>query len=621
MTRLTRSTWWVLPAAIALAAVVIRLVVIAADSGYEPINDAFDYHRHAVSIAAGDGYPDSEYGSGVGPTALRAPAYPVALAGVYVVTGDSVEAGRMLGAALGGVTVLLVFFLAAPVWGRAVGLIAAALTAGFPPLVLLSTELFNENLFIPLALGATLSVTRFGVDGRLRWIGLAGILLGLALLTRNAALALLIPMLVALWLGGRRHGRPLLAPLVAVGVAVLVITPWTLRNAAEFGRFVPIAASSGVTLGGTYNEVSEADEEFPGSWRNPSIVPEFGPLFAIPGIDEASLDAELRDRATDFALDHPGYVLEVSFHNLLRMFMVEGGSVVAFGEAVSEDGIGNTSTTAEQIAMAAIAPLAALGIAAIVVPALRRRRPGMEPARPELLLWLLPLAFLLVSPPLGGLPRYRLPIDPFLLMYAAVGIVYLRGVAAVVIRRRRAAASALAALAALAIAGCSDDGSPGASDPQPDPAVDGSVETIPPRQFERRANAICREAARETERFAATLPERDVPEGLSGPATFAKLVIEPGLEIRARQAQRMRRLPPPEGNVEAYATYVGLFDVTDELLRQRLEIGLDDSIEDAEEIENLIIEVGEEQRAAAAELGADDCAVDLTEIIVPRPAP
>ena len=166
--------WWLVPVLIALAAVAIRLIVIVADSGYEPINDAFDYDRHAASIAAGDGYPGSEYGSGIGPTALRSPGYPLALAVVYAVSDDSVDAGRVAGALLGGLTVLLVFLLAAPVWGRGVGLLAASITAVFPPLVLLSTELFNETLFIPLTLAAVLCATRYRESGLLRWAVLTG---------------------------------------------------------------------------------------------------------------------------------------------------------------------------------------------------------------------------------------------------------------------------------------------------------------------------------------------------------------------------------------------------------------------------------------------------------------
>lgn len=621
--------WWLVPALIALLAVTIRLVVIVADSGYEPINDAFDYDRHAVSIAAGDGYPESEYGSGVGPTALRSPGYPLALAAVYAVSGDSVDAGRVLGALLGGVTVFLVFLLAAPVWGRGAGLVAAAMTAVFPPLALLSTELFNETLFIPLALGAVLCATRYKDSGLLRWALLTGALAGAALLTRNAGLALLAPLLLALWLAGRRRGRPLLAPAVMLAVVVLLIAPWTVRNAVEFGRFIPIAASSGVTLSGVYNEVSKSDEDFPAGWRNPSIVPDFEPIFATPAIDEATLDAELRERALDFAGEHPGYVVEVGFHNLLRMFLLEGGSVVGFEGDVTADGIGSKSTASERVAMAIIAPLALLGIAAILVPALRRSWPGGTPPRPALLLWLVPLAFLAASVPINGLPRHRLPIDPFMLIFAAVGARWAWGALRAAVRRsslRRVAGAGGVLLVLLALGGCSGDQGGGevtAAPPAPAgaDAEQAGAEPIPAAQFARRAEGICDDTIRQAERLRDDASAAVIEGATSGPEVLAKAVVRPGLRIRERQARLLRSLPPPAGAGSAYRSFIGLFDVTNELLRQRLQVGLAGGVAEAQDLERLIVEVGDEQRAAAEELGLKSCATDLTEIIIPPATP
>ena len=48
---------WVLPAAIVLVALVVRVAAVAVDSGYAPINDSGDYDRHARSMAASFSYP------------------------------------------------------------------------------------------------------------------------------------------------------------------------------------------------------------------------------------------------------------------------------------------------------------------------------------------------------------------------------------------------------------------------------------------------------------------------------------------------------------------------------------------------------------------------------------
>ena len=620
--------WWLAPAALVVVAVVLRVVVIAADGSYEPANDSFDYHRHAVSIAAGDGYPNSEYGSGVGPTALRPPGYPVLLGAVYAISGDSVTAGRMAGALLGGLAVLLLFMIVAPLWGRHTALVAAGMLAVFPPSILMSAELWSENLFVVATLAAILAVVRFAGTGQLRWMLAAGALCGVALLTRNIGLVLLVPLLVAAASTGRRFGRSLAAPATMAACVALALIPWTVRNLAEFDRFIPVAASSGVTAAGVYNATSAADPTYPAGWRNPSIVPGFVPIFETPAIDEPTLDAELRSSAVDFALGDPAYVAEASWHNLLRMFTVEGGSVVTDNGEVPDLGIGNRSVLSEQIALALASLLALVGGIATVAE-LRARRGG-DPDRNlrvvRLLLLALPLVFVLATAPLNGLPRHRLTVDPFLLIFAAVGAVHLWQRLAERTRRSRARrmergrptiAASAALVGLLLLGGCGGGEEPsGTGGPAGSSEAGTKSEPLDPA-IAKLANEICRRTAEEVEDLQADIAAGRTKTDLAGPQALAEILVEPGLEIRSRQAEALRAIAPPAGESELFDTYLATFDVTDELLRQRLEIGRQGGIVEAQELELLIVDVGEEQREAAAALGLDDCAVDFTEILLP----
>lgn len=419
---------WLWPAAIILLAVVVRLAALSADSGYKPGNDAFEYDYYARSIAAGDGYPQSGYLLQGGPTAVRGPGYPYLLGAVYALSGDSAEAGRLVGVALGALSVFLLYLIARRVWGRRIGLLAAALAAVFPPLVLLSRDLVSETLFIPLELGAVLCVLNFRRSGgELRWALAAGALCGVAALTRNTGFALLLPVALGVWtMRPRLRPGALLAPAAAIGCAALMVAPWIARDAVEFGRFVPVTTSGGIASAGTYNEASYRDSASNGAWRDPQIVPEFTPLFVTSGIDEGTVDATLQRRARDFAWEHPGYVAETSAWNMLRLFEISGGSVVdANGKAVTDRGIGSADPTSERIGLAIAAMLAVLGAIAM---ARSRPRGGGQPRRiphGPLFLWLVPILMILVAAPIAGLPRYRLPADPFLLILAAISLAWL----------------------------------------------------------------------------------------------------------------------------------------------------------------------------------------------------
>ena len=178
----------------------------------------------------------------------RAPVYPVFLAAVIRVTGAPpaadvplLRAIRIVQAVLGGVLVWLVAWLA----GRAAGPEAARaggwLAAVYPPLVWTPAYVWSETLFSVLALACVAVLT---LDRRRRGLYLAaGALAGLAVLTRPAMLFFL--PLAALWLAWKREWRGVV--LLSLACA-LVIMPWTIRNAREYGRFVLVASEGGITF-------------------------------------------------------------------------------------------------------------------------------------------------------------------------------------------------------------------------------------------------------------------------------------------------------------------------------------------------------------------------------------
>jgi hypothetical protein len=428
-----------LPVLLAVA-LVVRLVVAVQNPDTRLIFDPRDYARHAESIVAGDGFPPTVFGEPDSPNAIRAPAYPSLLAGVYAITGNSANAGKVVGALLGTVTVFLLYLVGHALWDRRVGLLAAGLAAVFPPLVMLNASLLSEVLFLPLVLALVLAVLAYRRSGgHLGWAAAIGALCGLAALTRAVGVVLLIPAVLATWHVRPRFGvRALVAPVLALGLAALTIAPWTIRNAAAFHQFVPLTTQAGFSLAGTYNDVARESSGYrTGLWRLPTSIPEFEPLFRRPGIDEAEIDRELGEQGREYLLDHPLYVAQVVGLNALRMFNLAGHREVthiSYDEmAVPVRARGLMTGSGHVLAL-----LAALGVAGVALRRLPRPRAPVS-------VWLIPLlAFLSVIPTLG-LPRYRVPLDLFLILFAALA---LAGVADAIRARRSAPlAAALGATA------------------------------------------------------------------------------------------------------------------------------------------------------------------------------
>jgi 4-amino-4-deoxy-L-arabinose transferase-like glycosyltransferase len=217
-------------------------------------HDEREYLELARSLAAGRGFVYSEsYDSGTAQQFGRAPGYPLFLAatGGGRAPADGVPASvKISQAAVGAVAVWLIGVLASRWAGPRAGVVAAAVAAVYPPLVWIAAYALSETLYAALALGAVLLVQiaadRSAAEPRSRasygFAAAAGSITGAAILVRPAMLFFLPLALV--WLALRR--RALAALLLLVSIAV--VTPWTIRNARVYGRFVLVASEGGVTF-------------------------------------------------------------------------------------------------------------------------------------------------------------------------------------------------------------------------------------------------------------------------------------------------------------------------------------------------------------------------------------
>jgi 4-amino-4-deoxy-L-arabinose transferase-like glycosyltransferase len=397
-------------AALLLLALVLRVGVVLATPDVDATHDGADYVHHAAAIAAGDGYPDSGIAPGGQPSAYRPPAWPYLLGGVFALTGADVTAGRMTQMLVGVAGVALAGLVAFQLWGTTVALLTLALAAVYPPLVIGSSGLLTEPLFVALELAALAAILRYRSSRRWGWAAAAGGLAGLAILTRTNGAVLLLPLALGAWGRPVLSPRSLRAPALVLACAGLAVAPWTIRNAIELDEFVPVATQGGITLAGTYNDTSRTDPRFPAAWRPPNLDAAYAELIArTRGRGEPAVNDALGDAAREYALERPGYMAEVAWRNLLRALGLGGSDFNRQATAFELD----LGPRWSDVMTYGFVPFALLAVAGCFTAAARRTPPWV---------WAIPVLMIAAIVLVSASQRFRAPADPFVVMLAALAL-------------------------------------------------------------------------------------------------------------------------------------------------------------------------------------------------------
>jgi 4-amino-4-deoxy-L-arabinose transferase-like glycosyltransferase len=303
---------------IAAAAIVGLVVRVAYVLGVEPVvrrpSDGDWYHLVANGIADGRGYVHP-YLPGDVPTADFPPVLPLLLAPASWLGFDSVRAHQLVLCVVGTATVVAIGLLGRRLGGARVGVLAAALAAVYPPLWQLDGAVMAETPYLLVVVVLLMATLALSESPSVRRFAVVGALCGLVVLTRSdgAVLAplLVVPAAVAVWRTPSRGGprRALVGLGAAVGAALLVLTPWTVRTLVAMDALVLGGNNSGGALAGSY-----CDRTFSGAgvglW-DLACIAEANDRDPTER-DETDRAAYLRGEAVDYARDHvdelPGVV-------------------------------------------------------------------------------------------------------------------------------------------------------------------------------------------------------------------------------------------------------------------------------------------------------------------------
>ena len=431
---------WTRPAARArariLAAIVIASVALRLGSAFfqgdaveilPAVHDQLSYDQLACRVIDGRGFsfpvnwwPATQAGQ---PSAHWSFLYTLYLALVYEVFGHHPVAARIIQAlAAGLLQPWLTWRIGGRLFGPRTGVIAAALASAYSYFIFYAGALMTETFFI-LSVLAVLELAigiRQDAGGRprLRSI-LLGLALGCAVLLRQVFLVF-VPVLLG-WLLWRRYGgaaggtrQRLINVLIAASILLGMILPWTVRNYAAFGRFVLLNTNAGYAM----------------FWSNhPIHGASFIPIFSRPeayrdlippawlALNEADLDRKLLQQGLQYVWEEPGRYLLLSLSRVREYFK--------FWPSAQS---GLASNLSRVFSIGLLLPFMLIGVGRSALLLRDRGAPSRgcgNRRMPLVLMYLFMGLYSLIHVLSWTLPRYRLPVDAVLVVFAAAGIVWL----------------------------------------------------------------------------------------------------------------------------------------------------------------------------------------------------
>jgi 4-amino-4-deoxy-L-arabinose transferase-like glycosyltransferase len=377
-------------------------------------HDEREYLALAANVIAGRGFaqdlPNEPHESDSDIQRFgRAPMYPLFLAPIAAFDA-SLRAGRMppdvpdvvkvVQSIVGAFGVWLLGMIAWRVGGDRMGVIAAFIAAVYPPLVWICAYALSEALFATLALACVWWLmpvldSRGEAGADWKWLFIGGALIGLAVLTRPAMLFFLPFALLLAW---RR--RAAFAAAILAGMLVIVL-PWTARNAAVYGRFVLVASEGGVTFWTGNHREARGEGDLAANPHLKQLNREFRARHR--GLTEEELEPIYYREALNFIAEAPVRWLGLEAKKLFYTWVPIGPSYRLHSPRYFWTSV---------IAYGALLPVAIAGF-------IRLWRSGRRPWT----LWALAGSTVVVSLLFFPQERFRIPvIDPTLILCAAAAL-------------------------------------------------------------------------------------------------------------------------------------------------------------------------------------------------------
>lgn len=383
------------------AGLLVRLAFqLAYAPSVQPLDDGLWYHVSANLLADGHGLIDPLawfFRGESHPSAGHPPLFVVALGIVSKFGGTSLLAHQLTQLAIGSLVVPVVGLLGRAVAAPRAGLIAAGLTAAYPPFWASQGDMYSESLYALTIAAMLLAAYRLQDHPTWRRALVLGAATALTALCRGEALLffpfLVLPLALRVPESWKQGG--LLVAAAAAG-AFLVLAPVTIYQATRLEDPVLVSTGLGPVVAGSNCDATYANGRDLGSWNIECSVHD------VRG-DESERSTALRRIGVDYALDH-----------LDRLPVVIAARVGRTFEVYRVSPNTNGPEWVQTLMAGAWYVLVAASVGGAIT--LHRRRVTLFPL-------LVTVAVVAVSVALTwGTPRFRVPVDIVVLVLAAAAV-------------------------------------------------------------------------------------------------------------------------------------------------------------------------------------------------------
>jgi 4-amino-4-deoxy-L-arabinose transferase-like glycosyltransferase len=331
---------------------------------------------------------------------------PIYLFGLGRALGLGVQGLREMQALLGAGAVALFFLTARRIFGPRLAGLAALVAAGYPYLAYLSGVFYAQSLFIFALSAVVYALLRFIQEGRARWLPLGGVALGVAALTVSPILV--ATPLLAIWLlvcGRGGPGRRVRSVAILAAVTLVTILPWTARNYVVTKRFVFISSMGSYAFYYVNNSFIDPYDRDADAWLV-RFQERLNREQARQALTDHQMERVLFRRAQQFIFRHPDRALR---NYLVRLSMFFDTAPRLWTANVHARSRATTIVTvATSLPVLLLAPL------------------GLWFGRRRFRLWFPLVAITLVEALAYAFfqcsVRYRLPFEPWIILFAVVGL-------------------------------------------------------------------------------------------------------------------------------------------------------------------------------------------------------